>query len=78
MNIKFISAICLVLTFRSDQWQLPLEVGVVQQNQFVSTLARASVAARVLGEDVLRLYCKGAPEAVARLCRPDTGIYTWC
>lgn len=48
-------------------------MGIVQQYQFVSSLQRASVAARLLGEDVVRVYCKGAPETVRALCRPETG-----
>uniref|UniRef100_A0A2A4JKB6 Cation-transporting ATPase n=1 Tax=Heliothis virescens TaxID=7102 RepID=A0A2A4JKB6_HELVI len=52
--------------------QLPLEVGIVQQHQFVSSLQRSSVVTRVLGEDVLRLYTKGAPEMLRKLCTPDT------
>ncbi|XP_075987270.1 polyamine-transporting ATPase 13A3-like [Anticarsia gemmatalis] len=55
-----------------DDIHLPLEVGIVQQHQFVSSLQRASVVARVLGEDVLRVYCKGAPEMLRTLCVPDT------
>ncbi|CAB3242722.1 unnamed protein product [Arctia plantaginis] len=55
-----------------DDIHLPLEVGIVHQYQFVSSLQRASVVTRVLGEDVLRVYCKGAPEMLRTLCTPDT------
>ncbi|CAG5037661.1 unnamed protein product [Parnassius apollo] len=55
-----------------DDIHMPLEVGIVQQYQFVSTLQRSSVVVRLLGEDVLRVYCKGAPEMLRTLCRPET------
>ncbi|XP_034836725.1 polyamine-transporting ATPase 13A3-like isoform X3 [Maniola hyperantus] len=55
-----------------DDLHMPLEVGIVAQYQFVSTLQRSSVAVRLLGEDVVRVYCKGAPEMLRTLCRPDT------
>nr|XP_026485778.1 probable cation-transporting ATPase 13A3 isoform X1 [Vanessa tameamea] len=55
-----------------DDLHVPLEVGIVQQYQFVSQLQRASVAVRLLGEDVLRVYCKGAPETLRTLCKPHT------
>ncbi|KAJ0171112.1 hypothetical protein K1T71_013311 [Dendrolimus kikuchii] len=55
-----------------DDIHMPLEVGVVQQHQFVSSLQRSSVVVRLLGEDVLRVYCKGAPEMLRTLCRPET------
>lgn len=54
-------------------YQVPLEVGIVQQNQFVSSLQRSSVVARILGENVFRVYCKGAPETLRTLCKPETG-----
>ncbi|XP_041984188.1 polyamine-transporting ATPase 13A3 isoform X2 [Aricia agestis] len=55
-----------------DNMHMPLEVGIVQQYQFVSTLQRSSVAVRLLGEDVIRVYCKGAPEMLRTLCLPET------
>ncbi|XP_050685597.1 probable cation-transporting ATPase W08D2.5 [Leptidea sinapis] len=55
-----------------DDLHMPLEVGIVHQYQFVSTLQRSSVAVRLLGEDVIRIYCKGAPEMLRKLCIPET------
>ncbi|XP_059057929.1 polyamine-transporting ATPase 13A3-like isoform X1 [Achroia grisella] len=55
-----------------DDIHMPLELGIVQQHQFVSSLQRASVVVRMLGEDVLRVYCKGAPEMLTTLCKPET------
>ncbi|XP_073958763.1 polyamine-transporting ATPase 13A3-like isoform X1 [Choristoneura fumiferana] len=55
-----------------DDVHIPLEVGIVQQHQFVSSLQRASVVVRLLGEQVLRAYCKGAPEMIRSLSRPET------
>ncbi|KAM3958845.1 polyamine-transporting ATPase anne boleyn [Aphomia sociella] len=55
-----------------DDIHMPLELGIVQQHQFVSSLQRASVVVRMLGEDVMRVYCKGAPEMLTTLCRPET------
>ncbi|XP_028159815.1 probable cation-transporting ATPase 13A3 [Ostrinia furnacalis] len=57
-----------------DDVNMPLEVGIVQQHQFVSSLQRSSVVTRVLGEDVLRVFCKGAPEMLRTLCLPETGV----
>lgn len=50
----------------------PLEIGILRQLTFSSTLQRMSVVVRVLGEPHLTLYCKGAPETVVGLCRPET------
>lgn len=55
-----------------DDFHVPLEVGVVQQYQFVSQLQRGSVAVRILGENVFRFYCKGSPEMLRTLCLAET------
>ncbi|KAJ2941027.1 hypothetical protein O0L34_g13157 [Tuta absoluta] len=55
-----------------DDIHMPLELGIVRSQQFVSSLQRSSVVVRVLGEDILRVYCKGAPEKIASLCRTET------
>ncbi|MBN3304550.1 AT133 ATPase, partial [Amia calva] len=48
------------------------EVGILAQFPFSSSLQRMSVVTRVLGERRLHAYLKGAPETVARLCRPES------
>ncbi|CAG9796142.1 unnamed protein product [Diatraea saccharalis] len=55
-----------------DDIHMPLEVGIAQQYQFVSSLQRASVVVHMRGEDVLRVYTKGAPEMLRTLCKPNT------
>ena len=52
--------------------QVPFEVGIVRQFPFSSAVARMSVIVRVLGSDHMELYCKGAPEKIATLCKKDS------
>uniref|UniRef100_A0A8C6Q8X3 Polyamine-transporting ATPase 13A3 n=1 Tax=Nothobranchius furzeri TaxID=105023 RepID=A0A8C6Q8X3_NOTFU len=48
------------------------EIGIVRQFPFSSALQRMSIVARVLGEKRMDAYMKGAPEAVASLCKKET------
>ncbi|EPY85276.1 hypothetical protein CB1_000389022 [Camelus ferus] len=48
------------------------EIGIVRQFPFSSALQRMSVVARVLGDRKMDAYMKGAPEAIAGLCKPET------
>ena len=54
--------------------QTPFEVGVVRQFTFSSALQRMSVITRNLGRDHMDVYCKGAPEKIASLCIPQSGL----
>ena len=45
----------------------------MRQFPFSSGLQRMAVITRVLGARNMDLYCKGAPEKVTGLCRPETG-----
>ncbi|KAJ9592422.1 hypothetical protein L9F63_015838, partial [Diploptera punctata] len=49
-----------------------MEVGVVHQFQFSSTLQRMSVVTRTLGSQELVVYCKGSPEMIVSLSLPQT------
>uniref|UniRef100_A0A0L8G8F6 Cation-transporting P-type ATPase C-terminal domain-containing protein n=1 Tax=Octopus bimaculoides TaxID=37653 RepID=A0A0L8G8F6_OCTBM len=49
-----------------------LEVGIVRQFTFTSSLQRMSVIVRKLGTNHMDIYSKGAPEKIASLCNPDS------
>uniref|UniRef100_A0A0L8G8U6 Cation-transporting P-type ATPase C-terminal domain-containing protein n=2 Tax=Octopus bimaculoides TaxID=37653 RepID=A0A0L8G8U6_OCTBM len=52
--------------------QTSLEVGIVRQFTFTSSLQRMSVIVRKLGTNHMDIYSKGAPEKIASLCNPDS------
>lgn len=51
-----------------------IEIGIVREFPFSSTLQRMSVVVKRLGEKHMDAYLKGAPEVVTSLCRPHTGL----
>ncbi|KAK3105212.1 hypothetical protein FSP39_019931 [Pinctada imbricata] len=61
---------CTRDTFAEDK--APMEVGIIRQFTFSSSMQRMSVITKTLSEDGMELYCKGAPEKVASLCTPDS------
>ncbi|CAG2057571.1 unnamed protein product, partial [Timema podura] len=50
----------------------PLEIGIVRQFPFSSSLQRMSVISRRLGAAHFHVYCKGSPETILSLSLPDT------
>ncbi|GFN76982.1 cation-transporting ATPase, partial [Plakobranchus ocellatus] len=58
--------------FEYLQHEHPFEVGIIRQFTFSSSAQRMSVITRTMGEDHMDIHCKGAPEKVASLCRPET------
>lgn len=52
--------------------QVPYEIGIVRQFPFSSNSQRMSVIVRVLGQQYMDLYVKGAPEVIQTLCSPET------
>uniref|UniRef100_A0A8D9BL32 Cation-transporting ATPase n=2 Tax=Cacopsylla melanoneura TaxID=428564 RepID=A0A8D9BL32_9HEMI len=49
-----------------------IEIGLVHQYQFSSTLQRMSIITRQLGSEDLMVFCKGSPEMIQSLSKPDT------
>lgn len=52
-----------------------LEIGIVRQFPFTSSLQRMSVITRTLGANHFDLYCKGSPEMILSLSRPDSSEF---
>ncbi|GFS05908.1 cation-transporting ATPase [Elysia marginata] len=61
---------CSSETFLGEEH--PFEVGIIRQFTFSSSAQRMSVITRTMGEDHMDIHCKGAPEKVASLCRPES------
>lgn len=49
-----------------------VEIGIVRQFPFTSSLQRMSVITRTLGADHYDLYCKGSPEMILSLSRAES------
>jgi magnesium-transporting ATPase (P-type) len=50
-----------------------VEVGIVRQFPFSSTLQRMAIICKRIGQEQLHFFCKGSPEMVQSLCKPETG-----
>ncbi|KAK0056869.1 cation-transporting ATPase 13A3 [Biomphalaria pfeifferi] len=50
----------------------PFEVGIIKQFTFSSVSQCMSVITRTMGENHMDIFCKGAPEKIASLCKPET------
>lgn len=49
-----------------------LEIGIVREFSFTSSLQRMSVITRRLAADHFTVYCKGSPEMIYTLCNPGS------
>lgn len=48
------------------------EIGIIRQFPFSSSLQRMSVIVRALNTDHFTMYCKGSPEKIAEMAKPET------
>jgi len=48
------------------------EIGIIRQFPFSSSLQRMSVIVRVLNTNHFTLFCKGSPEKIAEMAKPET------
>lgn len=68
---KFEQVTPVVRQHRANQ-ETDLEIAIVKQFTFSSSMLRMSVLCKALGADHLHVYTKGAPEKLKELCRPET------
>ncbi|XP_071531027.1 polyamine-transporting ATPase 13A3-like isoform X2 [Panulirus ornatus] len=66
------SAPDIVISSENVETEPPLELGILRQFPFSSSLQRMSVITRRLGASNFELYCKGSPEMIASLSRSET------
>ena len=52
-----------------------LEIAVLKAYPFDSAVQRLTVVTKKKGSPQFDVYVKGAPEKVASLCRPETGLF---
>lgn len=52
--------------------QVPVELGVLRNFEFVSQLRRASVVVRQFGDNGASVFVKGAPESIRDICVPES------
>ena len=50
-----------------------MEVGIIRQFPFNSALQRMAVLCKRIGEEQMHFFCKGSPEMIQSLSRPETG-----
>ncbi len=48
------------------------EIGIIKQFPFSSSLQRMSVVVKELNDPHYVLYCKGSPEKIAEMAKPET------
>lgn len=50
-----------------------MEIGIVRQFPFSSSLQRMAIICKGIGQEQLHFFCKGSPETIRSLSKPETG-----
>lgn len=69
--LRHSSLLCADSSYAS--FQTCMEIGIIRQFPFSSSLQRMSVITKTLGEKDFVVYCKGSPEMILSLSKPQTG-----
>lgn len=51
-----------------------MDIGIVREFSFTSSLQRMSVVTRKLMDKNFNVYCKGSPEMIQTLCKPVSEV----
>lgn len=54
----------------SSELNVDMEIGIVREFSFTSSLQRMAVVTRKLMDKNFNVYCKGSPEMIQTLCKP--------
>lgn len=52
-----------------------IEIGIVREFSFTSSLQRMSVITRKLGDNHFNVYTKGSPEMISTLCNQVRAVF---
>lgn len=52
--------------------EIPYSIGIIKQHQFSSEAQCMSVIVRVMGENHMKVFSKGAPEKILNFCQPKS------
>ena len=55
-----------------EKYKNRYEIAVVRRFDFVSKLQRMTVICKNINENYFKAFCKGSPEKIKKLCRPET------
>ena len=55
-----------------EKYKTRYEIGIVRRFDFVSKLQRMTVICKNVNENYFKIFCKGSPEKIKKLCRPET------